>query len=54
MILPDACSPGTTPIYRVFSNRLTRIIIGDDRTRRDAMVVAHGWLAEGDGVGTEW
>jgi len=52
MVLPTAgnCPAGTTPVYRVFSNR------GDanhrymtDRATRDQMV-GRGWLAEGDGA----
>ena len=51
MILPTAgaCPAGTTPIYRVFSNRPDanhRYLT--DRAVRDQMV-AKGWLAEGDG-----
>jgi hypothetical protein len=51
MILPTAgnCPPATIPVYREFSNRADanhRYMI--DRSTRDAMV-AHGWLAEGDG-----
>lgn len=51
MILPTAgaCPAGTTPIYRVFSNRPdANHRYMTDRAQRDAMV-AHGWLAEGDG-----
>jgi hypothetical protein len=43
------CPVGTTPVYRVFSNRTDanhRYMV--DRAVRDQMV-AHGWLAEGDG-----
>jgi len=43
------CGPGTSPLYRVFSNRADanhRYMV--DRATRDAMV-ARGWLAEGDG-----
>jgi hypothetical protein len=51
MTLPAAgvCPAGTTPIYRVFSNRVDanhRYMA--DRTVRDQMM-AKGWLAEGDG-----
>ena len=51
MFLPVAgsCAAGTVPVYRVFSNRPDanhRYMI--DRAVRDQMV-AHGWLAEGDG-----
>jgi hypothetical protein len=51
MILPTAgtCPAGTTPIYRVFSNRPdANHRYMTDRAVRDAMV-AKGWLAEGDG-----
>lgn len=44
-----ACPTGTTPVYRVFSNRVDanhRYMI--DPAIRDQMV-AEGWLAEGDG-----
>ena len=43
------CAPGTTPVYRVFSNRADanhRYMI--DRTLRDQMA-AMGWTIEGDG-----
>ncbi|MEO8508369.1 MAG: S8 family serine peptidase [Betaproteobacteria bacterium] len=48
---PDAgtCAEGTVPVYRVFSNRADanhRYTV--ERAVRDQMV-AHGWLAEGDG-----
>jgi len=51
MALPAAgnCPAGTTPVYRVFSNRADanhRYLI--DRALRDVMT-ARGWLAEGDG-----
>jgi hypothetical protein len=51
MILPTAgiCPTGTTPVYRVFSNRPdANHRYMTDRTVRDQMV-AKGWLAEGDG-----
>jgi hypothetical protein len=51
MLLPTAgaCPAGTTPIYRVFSNRPdANHRYMTDRAVRDAMV-AKGWLAEGDG-----
>jgi serine protease len=51
MILPTAgaCPPGTVPIYRVFSNRAdANHRYMTDRGVRD-MMVARGWLAEGDG-----
>jgi hypothetical protein len=51
MFLPlaGACPVGTTPIYRVFSNRPdANHRYMTDRALRDAMV-AKGWLAEGDG-----
>ncbi len=47
-----ACGAGTVPVYRLFSDRADanhRYTI--DRALRDAMV-AHGWLAEGDGPDT--
>ena len=51
MVLPTAglCPGGTTPVYRVFSNRADanhRYLT--DRATRDQMV-GRGWLAEGDG-----
>ena len=51
MVLPSggACAAGTRPVYRVFSNRADanhRYTI--ERAVRDDMV-AHGWIAEGDG-----
>ena len=51
MVLPNAgvCPAGTTAVYRVFSNRPDanhRYTI--ERAVRDDMV-AHGWIAEGDG-----
>ena len=49
--LPTAgvCPASTTPVYRVFSNRLdANHRYMTDRTVRDQMV-AKGWLAEGDG-----
>jgi len=51
VVLPSAgaCPAGTTPVYRVFSNRSDanhRYLT--DRALRDQMV-AKGWLAEGDG-----
>jgi 6-phosphogluconolactonase (cycloisomerase 2 family) len=51
MVLPNAgvCPVGTTPVYRVFSNRPDanhRYTI--ERAVRDDMV-AQGWIAEGDG-----
>jgi hypothetical protein len=49
--LPAAgvCPAGTTPIYRVFSNRPdANHRYMTDRAVRDQMV-ARGWLAEGDG-----
>lgn len=51
MILPDAgvCPAGTTPVYRVFSNRAdANHRYMTDPALRDAMV-SIGWLAEGDG-----
>ncbi len=51
MILPasGACPAGTTPIYRVFSNRAdANHRYMTDRAVRDQMV-AKGWVAEGDG-----
>jgi hypothetical protein len=51
MILPTAgaCPAGTTPIYRVFSNRPdANHRYMTDRAVRDDMV-GKGWLAEGDG-----
>lgn len=51
MVLPTAgaCPAGTTPIYRVFSNRPdANHRYMTDRAVRDQMV-AKGWLAEGDG-----
>ena len=51
LYLPTAgvCPPGTTPIYRVFSNRPdANHRYMTDRAIRDQMV-ARGWLAEGDG-----
>lgn len=51
MILPSAgaCPGGTTPVYRVFSNRAdANHRYTTDRDTRDAMV-AKGWVAEGDG-----
>jgi len=51
MVIPaaGACPAGTAPVYRVFSNRPDanhRYTI--ERAVRDDMV-AHGWIAEGDG-----
>ena len=49
--LPAAgvCPPNSTPVYRVFSNRVdANHRYMTDRTVRDQMV-AKGWLAEGDG-----
>jgi uncharacterized protein (TIGR03437 family) len=44
-----ACAQGTTPIYRVFSNRAdANHRYMTDRAIRDQMV-AKGWVAEGDG-----
>ncbi|HET9047121.1 MAG TPA: S8 family peptidase [Casimicrobiaceae bacterium] len=51
MILPTAgvCPAGTTPIYRVFSNRTdANHRYMTERQLRDQMV-AKGWVAEGDG-----
>jgi hypothetical protein len=51
MFLPvtGTCPAGTTPIYRVFSNRPdANHRYMTDRSVRDQMV-AKGWLAEGDG-----
>ena len=51
MTLPSggACPAGTTPIYRVFSNRAdANHRYRTDRAVRDQMV-AKGWIAEGDG-----
>jgi len=51
MTLPAAgtCPAGTTPIYRVFSNRAdANHRYMTDRAVRDQMV-AKGWIAEGDG-----
>jgi hypothetical protein len=51
MILPAAgvCPGGTTPVYRVFSNRAdANHRYTTVRSVRDQMV-ARGWLAEGDG-----
>ena len=51
VFLPAAgvCAAGTTPIYRVFSNRPdANHRYMTDRAVRDQMV-ARGWLAEGDG-----
>ena len=43
------CPAGTTPIYRVFSNRAdANHRYMTDRAIRDQMV-GQGWLAEGDG-----
>jgi 6-phosphogluconolactonase (cycloisomerase 2 family) len=52
MILPSAgsCAAGTTPVYRVFSNRPdANHRYTTQRGVRDAMA-AKGWLAEGDGA----
>ena len=44
-----ACPGGTTPVYRVFSNRAdANHRYTTDRATRDQMV-ARGWVAEGDG-----
>ena len=51
VLLPAAgvCPAGSTPIYRVFSNRAdANHRYMTDRAVRDQMV-ARGWLAEGDG-----
>jgi len=51
MFLPTAgaCPAGTTPIYRVFSNRAdANHRYMTDRAVRD-MMVSRGWVAEGDG-----
>jgi serine protease len=51
MILPTTgtCPAGTTPIYRVFSNRAdANHRYMTDRAVRD-MMVSRGWVAEGDG-----
>jgi len=46
------CPTGTTPVYRLFSNRVdANHRYTTDRATRDAMV-ARGWLAEGDGPDT--
>lgn len=52
VVLPTlgVCPVGTTPVYRVFSNRADanhRYMI--DRTIRDQMASVRGWLPEGDG-----
>jgi hypothetical protein len=50
-VLPQAgaCPAGTTPVYRVFSNRAdANHRYTTSRTTRDQMV-ALGWVAEGDG-----
>ena len=45
-----ACPASTTPVYRVYSNRVdANHRYMTDRTVRDQMV-AKGWLAEGDGA----
>jgi len=44
-----ACPAGTTPLYRVFSNRAdANHRYTADRATRDHMV-SLGWIAEGDG-----
>jgi hypothetical protein len=51
MFLPAAgtCGPGTTPVYRAFSNRAdANHRYMTDRAIRDQMVL-RGWVAEGDG-----
>jgi len=51
MFLPTAgtCAAGTTPVYRVFSNRAdANHRYMTDRAVRD-MMVSRGWTAEGDG-----
>ncbi len=51
LFLPQTgvCPAGTTPIYRVFSDRAdANHRYMTDRAVRDFMV-ASGWLAEGDG-----
>lgn len=46
------CGTGTVPVYRVFSNRAdANHRYTTDRATRDLMV-ARGWLAEGDGADT--
>lgn len=46
------CGSGTVPVYRVFSNRAdANHRYTTDRATRDLMV-AKGWLAEGDGADT--
>jgi hypothetical protein len=50
-LLPTAgtCTGGTTPVYRVFSNRAdANHRYMTDRAVRDEMI-GRGWLAEGDG-----
>ena len=52
VMLPNAgvCPAGTTPVYRVFSNRAdANHRYTTDRAVRDQMV-AQGWVAEGDGA----